>query len=772
MIRWLGVPLVGLFACVVAVTGCTTGEQLERNLRLDMRLYMTGHYEELASHMEERIWLRRTATADQLFYLCTAYASVKRYGKLFECLDQLDVRIAAGDRKLFFFDLTAFPHTLRAEALIELGDYPKAVGEAQKAYALVEQHDLSKWARVLSLSALSLAQAFDGNRAEALKATTALAAIHTAWPSASLSAPKEMGVARAYMALGQYGPSLQALERIRETAFYPFLNTMVGRTVGDESYRTWKLLPRRFMVSKARFELGRVTEAKEGYRQLVAEPLTRNNGGIYWMILHDLAQIAAREGDRAEAMRRLREAVDVIESQRSTINTMASKVGYVGDKQAVYGQLVGLLVTDGQAGPAFAYAERAKSRALVDLLANKRDFSGGATPAGEVRSSLGHLEDLELAADTEDAGVTVAEARRRGAVVATMQARLRQDVPKLASLVTATPIAAEDLQRELAVDETLVEYYQADEALYAFVVTREAVRALILDGKNLAPEVQRFRKAVGDPRGRDHEGHARQLYGRLLGPVEALVTTPMLTIVPHGALHYVPFAALTGDKGAVIDRWTIRLLPSATVIPYLRHATPEASRSILAVGSPDLGDPSYRLPGAAREAAAVAATFAQAEVLVGAQATESAVRAAAGRFSHLHLATHGRFQPQAPLTSGLLLAPDATHDGVLTTEELYSMTLEAELVTLSACETALGTLGAGDEVVGLTRALLYAGSRSVVASLWRIDDDTTLGLMADFYARLVTTAPAEALRAAQRAMREQHRHPFFWAAFQLTGAGR
>jgi len=121
------------------------------------------------------------------------------------------------------------------------------------------------------------------------------------------------------------------------------------------------------------------------------------------------------------------------------------------------------------------------------------------------------------------------------------------------------------------------------------------------------------------------------------------------------------------------------------------------------------------------------------------------------------------------LSSGLYLAKDAKNDGVLTVGELYSMNLDADLVTLSACETGLGKVANGDDVVGLTRGFLYAGSRSIVASLWSVDDQATATLMKAFYENLSNQNKQEALRLAQLKTRKTFPHPFYWAAFQLTG---
>ena len=127
------------------------------------------------------------------------------------------------------------------------------------------------------------------------------------------------------------------------------------------------------------------------------------------------------------------------------------------------------------------------------------------------------------------------------------------------------------------------------------------------------------------------------------------------------------------------------------------------------------------------------------------------------------------FNPDAPLQSRLFLAADAANDGMLTVPEIYDLNLDANLVVLSACETGLGDISAGDDLVGLNRGFLFAGANGIVSSLWQVPDEATSYLMSRFYTYLQSEAPSSALAAAQQDTRALYPHPFYWAAFQLTG---
>jgi CHAT domain-containing protein len=283
--------------------------------------------------------------------------------------------------------------------------------------------------------------------------------------------------------------------------------------------------------------------------------------------------------------------------------------------------------------------------------------------------------------------------------------------------------------------------------------------------------VRRWRQDL-EARAPGVEQQARALYDRLIRPLEGQLGAGRLLIVPHGVLHYVSFGALHDGKDYWLARKTLRFLPSASVVEFLRKSSGKPVGKLLAIGNPDLGDARFDLPSAEQEARSIGASIAGARVLVRGQATETAFRALAGGERYVHIASHGEYNADDALQSRVLLAPDKENDGSLTTSELYGLRLDADLVTLSACETGLGRVLTGDDVIGLTRGFLYAGASNVVASLWQVDDDATTRLMQTFYANMEKGLPkSEALRRAQLEVRKQWPQPFFWAAFFITGLG-
>ena len=215
-------------------------------------------------------------------------------------------------------------------------------------------------------------------------------------------------------------------------------------------------------------------------------------------------------------------------------------------------------------------------------------------------------------------------------------------------------------------------------------------------------------------------------------------------------LHYLPFHALVGSDGRyLIEKYPIYYLSSASLLQFVKEKRKAGGEKVLAFGNPDLGDPEKNLEFAELEAKEVKAAIPRVEVYIEKEATEEKSKSLSATHDILHFATHAKLNEDDPLSSAVLLAREGKEDGRLEVREIFGMELKAKLVVLSGCETGLGKLSTGDELVGLTRAFIYAGTPSVVASLWSVDDSSTAHLMASFYRNLKTMSKVEALRQAQ-----------------------
>jgi CHAT domain-containing protein len=230
-------------------------------------------------------------------------------------------------------------------------------------------------------------------------------------------------------------------------------------------------------------------------------------------------------------------------------------------------------------------------------------------------------------------------------------------------------------------------------------------------------------------------------------------------IVPHGLLHQTPFHALHDGASYLIDRYEIVYAPSVAVLTQAgERAAAEGHALLVGVADP-------LIPAVNDEIAAIKRLLPQAMTLTGPQATLPALLAAAPGCATLHLACHGLFRDDNPIFSALRLA-----DGWLTAAEIAKLDLRGALVALSACESGRGQVFGGDEVIGLARAFVAAGTRTLLVSLWLAQDTTTAHLMETWYAHMQGgDSPAAALRAAQLAARGQEPHPYYWAPFITIG---
>ncbi|HEX4328906.1 MAG TPA: CHAT domain-containing protein [Burkholderiales bacterium] len=790
---------LGLCACVAASLAWAGPARAEESLTY---LETAGRFADLKSEAEAKLARGAKAEASVLGYLCIAYGKLKQYEKLFACADRLEAIAQAGDvdialdQYVMFIsssDARPLPQVLRARAWFELGDYAKASAAAAQALVILakipERGGTSLYPtaryRMAALEVQTLAASRAGHPAEA--AALALQLEDVSRPIIGLRMwtwIKDNALAQVYMAMGRYQDALKYIPASPASmkVMVSFVNSLGPYAYRGDSTTSILEIPRLVMRGKALAETGKTAEAKSTFDEALASPRIRDMGDLYWVALYERGRLAQAEQQLDAAADYYAKAVEMVELQRSSINTEGSKIGFVGDKQGLYARLVALLLAQGKSAEAFDYVERSKSRALVDMLSGKNNFAVQGLAPERMNQLLQRLDAPDLPVPppeggkstqpTDAPGAPLADRADRSEVRGLIAARqeVRAAAPEFSSLVTVGAVPTPEIQALLAADETLVEYYYQGDELVAFVVSRDKLQGVKLEGAGLADKIAGLRKALEDVNSAAWQAPARALHEQLWAPLAPLISSKNVVVVGHGALHYLPFAVLQQpDGGLLIDAYRMHYLPSASVLKYLRAAQGGGQAQLLVFGNPDLGSADYDLKFAEGEARTLAAMVPASRLLVRKEASKANFLSAAGGFSRLHFATHGKFESANPLHSGLFLAGDTPDAGLLTAGELYSTRLDTDLVTLSACETGLGAINSGDDVVGLTRGFLYAGSRSIVASLWSVDDRATGELMTAFYRNLPTMNKDEALRQAQLSTRANFPHPFFWAAFQLTG---
>ncbi len=495
-----------------------------------------------------------------------------------------------------------------------------------------------------------------------------------------------------------------------------------------------------------------------------------------WQSYFHLGGIALAKGQNTEAVKYLNDAIAVIESLRSKIDYDTQKTSFMGDKRQVYEALVFAFLAQNDVKAAFEVAEKAKSRALVDLLSSKQVGAGQTNVSPELIAQEQTLFEEISRLRNQGGGKAAAESAVLEEQYKRVLAQIKAANPELVSLKSVDLATVAQVQALLDADNAILEYFQTEKALLAWLVTKDGIRVEKIDigRKELADKVRSVRIMMGKPK-------VPAVYKLLekLGPmllVEAFdkdTQGKSLCIVPDGPLHYLPFAALKDKNGKFLpERGAIYYAPSANVLKYCIEKRKEGFDTILAFGNPDLSDRKMDLPNAELEAKAIKEKFPKTDLYVRGEALESVSKKLMGNYDIVHFACHGEMDPVKPLLSCLRLAPDGINDGRLEAGEIFDMALKAKLVVLSGCETGLGKIASGDEIIGLTRGFLYAGAPSVMASLWKVDDSATSILMTTFYGDLSKMGKAEALRQAQLKTMETKKHPYYWASFFLVGDGK
>ncbi len=517
------------------------------------------------------------------------------------------------------------------------------------------------------------------------------------------------------------------------------------------------------------------------YQQSIALATQTKRTGALAHLHQGLARALAGLGRTGEALAASREAVRNVEEVRADLGEAGLRSGYFEEKQRIYYLAVQLALQVQHPEEAFDLAERSRSRSFLDLLGSETTLSKGRTRAlvdEEVRLRIRLAEAQAQAQEAAEDGESAAARAAAEALDRDYRAfldRVRKENREQASLMAVEPVTLAEIQGLLPEGTTLVEYLVVDSGAIAWVVDRQRVKVVRLSGdrSSLINQVRRFRDAITRLAPiSDVEAQAQGLYRRLLGPLRPEIGGDRVVIVPHGVLHYLPFSALRSPAGRwVVEDFAVSTLPSASVLRYLTDKGTGTSSRALVIGNPDLGA-ELALPWAEREARMVGRREREATVLVRSNATEVQVKKLLDSVGVIHFATHGELNESDPLSSALLLVGGGGEDGRLEVREVFGLDLHARLVVLSACETGLGKLSRGDEVVGLQRAFLYAGTPAVVTTLWKVDDRAAFELIRAFYTRLDSANPVEALRQAQLETMRTFPHPFAWAAFGLTGVPR
>jgi CHAT domain-containing protein/uncharacterized protein HemY len=586
-----------------------------------------------------------------------------------------------------------------------------------------------------------------------------------------------INIGDVYMGLSLYTKAKNYYER--SMALYKEIKCRLGEANCRES------------LGKAHMALFEFKKARKQHDQALSiQKKIGNRQGMLWSY-YNLGKTYDALKNYTAAKENYSSSIECIEDVLQGIKVEDFKLRYFASKMAPYEDLIKLLFKIGIGEDAFSFAERSKARSFLYLLGNKRiDPRIGTTPdlarkEIELRQKINSIIMRIMENEKKEEAKRVPTKKMKEQLLqlklkhSEILEKIKLKSPEYASMLTVNPLSVEKIQKLIQKDNgtVLIEYY----------ITPTALCMWLLDGKNLYPYkidisekkinngIQQFRSLLADASSVTGElrPRARKLYKILLKPIEKHIQgKDRIAVVPHGILHYLPFEALM-NKGKFLIEQDIKFfyLPSASVYKYCRDINSMKKDQLMAIANPD-----GTLPYSEKEVKEIKNLYTQnAKIFMGKDAKESTIRKNVSYPDILHFACHGKFDSEHPMYSALVLAPGSDDDGRLEVTEIFNLKLKpAYIVTMSACETKLGGILRGDEIVGLSRAFIYAGTPSIVASLWKVDDESSARFMADFYRALKTNDKIEALDIARKTMIRKYgkRHPFYWGAFVLIGDPR
>ena len=534
-----------------------------------------------------------------------------------------------------------------------------------------------------------------------------------------------------------------------------------------------------------------------------------------------LGRIEAARDDLNAARGHLENAIGLAESIRLSVAGSDRRTSFFVSVREKYDLLIDVLMrlddrhpSDGFAARAFELSERARARGLLELLGESRaNIREGIDPALLDRERKLRASIVGKTGASDETLQQTLQAYRE------LQDEIRARSPRYAALVEPQPVRLDDLRQGVLDGRTaLVEYALGEERSYVWVITSSSFTSRRLPGRlQIETAARRAYDALTDPNASDARESLRALGRLLLDPIVDRLAADRVAVVTEGALQYIPFAALPDPAGRpLVLSHEIVNLPSASTLQVLRReidGRAPAPHSLFVVGDPVFDSHDPRVRSSAREPRVVAsaalersahesglgslerlyftrveaksiAALAQndpSSTLLDFEASLDRVKdGTVSGYRFVHFATHGLLNNRHPELSGLVFSlvdsRGRPRDGFLPAYDVYNLRLNADLVVLSACQTALGEDVRGEGLIGLTRGFMYAGAARVVSSLWRVPDSATAALMRRFYRGILVDhlAPAASLREAQRTVRANPRWsaPYYWAGFIIQGEWR
>jgi len=657
------------------------------------------------------------------------------------------------------FDRLAMPHQ-SAIADLEIADIYRELNLTKEAAEIYERiipefaHLKMRAEQARATHGLGEVQLALGDAKQAVITLKQSSRLYAAERNLAAVIESRLSYSNGLVSLGKASTAINEAEKLK---------TIVDRR---SSPRTLALLEH--LVGEAYLKLGKYDLAADAARRSLVEArkYRQPSAEVQAHVLLGKCH-SHRDPNKAEA--EFRRAIRLIERLRSPLASEQFSVAYMASQIEPYDQLSRLYVNNGRAAKAFQMVESSRSRFLGDVVStNKLQRNDAAATLREQLNSVyqrlarGDGEAAELNVSISDLEFQIAKIDREQAST-NVSSRHKNELDLVG------------LRRELGGETVLVEYAIFDGRISAFVVSNKGTRLFknIASTSDIAELSDAFRFQIEAMRFSDSLSPQiisvlkrrintilERLYVTLLSPFEQQIRGKRLVVVPGGMLNSLPFHAFRNNGKYLIGDSEISYAPSAKVWLQLRRKRSKPITDSLLVGFAD-----EKIPFVENEVRSLKKLAPEPTTLLGKAATFESFKQAATRARLMHMACHGMFRRDNAMFSSLHLA-----DGWVTARDISAMKIAAELVVLSACETATSETVAGDELLGLARGFMMAGASSLIVSLWNVNDAATRRLMEELYQQIqLRNGSGASLRKAQFSAIERGEHPYFWAPFVAIG---
>lgn len=495
--------------------------------------------------------------------------------------------------------------------------------------------------------------------------------------------------------------------------------------------------------------------------------------------------LAEMQGNNDAALDFYVKAIEALERDRRSLRDERSRGTFAEDRINFYYSAVLQLLEHRRFADAFEMMERSRSRALVEMIASRklglarpeeqRLYAESALLRTQIADAQTKLFELVSA---PDASKNTTRLIALNTQIRTLEDQYRQvasriaaEAPRLQNLVDSKPASLTALQEVMRAERfEIIQYLVQEDSVIVWHVGPDSVaaRSVFLPRTQLRNKVASLQKSLADRNAKFDETTARELFLFLIQPLVPQIHSERLVIIPHEDLNYVPFQVFQNpaDGKYLGERFQISYAPSTTVLLGFKRSTSLAGGRLFAAADPSI-------VAAVGEVASIGKLFpGRSRVVSDSLAPESEVKVAVRDYDIVHLSVHGKFNAAEPMLSYVALAPGAGDDGRLTAAEMFGLPLDnSRLVVLSACDTGRAEATHGNEIIGLVRALIYAGAGTLVLSYWEVDSDATALWMQSLYQAALTRPIAEAARVALMRVKSNpaYAHPYYWAAFAMVG---